>query len=119
MSDIASAIELASSTPVPDHVSDGPSGDITAVRPSPPAAQAPDRRQDARRRAVEDLLTGLDALVRRHATLPVAERDSRLSAEAERITAEVARQLARARAELGRRPFPPSTGVDDPVGSSV
>jgi hypothetical protein len=64
------------------------------------------RAADARSAAVADLLDALEDLTAAYRALPEAERVHRCSADADRITAEVARHLFAARGRLtayGRR----------------
>lgn len=58
---------------------------------------------DARAVAVGDLLDALDSLAAVYRGLPEHERASRCSADADRITAEVARHLFTARSRLSTR----------------
>jgi hypothetical protein len=54
-------------------------------------------RTASRSAAISDLFAALDALMIHYGTLPEAERQSYWSADADRITGEIARQLHAAR----------------------
>lgn len=60
----------------------------------------PSRAETARSAAIDDLFDALAQLSAAYQDLPEAERIRRCSADAERITAEVALQLSTARGRL-------------------
>jgi len=61
----------------------------------------------ARHDAVAELFEALEALMIGYRLSPEAERVQRWSADAERITGEVARHLCAARTRIGQRPQAP------------
>jgi hypothetical protein len=61
-------------------------------------------QQTSRYVAVADLFTALDELMSNYRSSPEGERVKRWSADAERITGEVARHLAVARARIAAVP---------------